>query len=184
MTEAQDPEDGGFGRSELAGRLARGLAEPAIPAEPPVPPPPTTTTPPVVPRRVPGDAALRVADRILAAAEGRPAARRSRAVVAGPGFRVELADGEELIIGRGDAGDGRVRLASGEVSRSHLSVALSGGRLVAVDLHSTNGTRRRRGETDEQLTPGVSTPLASGDLLRVFDDVELLVVEEIDEGAT
>lgn len=86
-----------------------------------------------------------------------------------------------LIIGRAPACD--VVLTDRRVSNRHLLLDLVEGRLYAMDLESANGTRLRRGPSEQALAPRTPTALQAGDVLRV-GRVELgLRIEGDDEPA-
>ncbi|HSZ84126.1 MAG TPA: FHA domain-containing protein, partial [Polyangia bacterium] len=60
-------------------------------------------------------------------------------VIAGPSFgEMYKMRGDRVILGRGDKTD--VRIVDDGVSREHAAVQREGGKIVLVDLGSTNGT--------------------------------------------
>lgn len=117
-----------------------------------------------------------------------PGKRAERAVEApqvparaGGGARlaVVLPDGQQLptglsLVGRAPQhtaeppSDHTVTLRDPSISRTHVALQVDAGRVVATDLHSTNGTvvRRRDGRT-AHLVPGVRTELHDGDRLNL-----------------
>jgi diguanylate cyclase (GGDEF)-like protein len=60
-------------------------------------------------------------------------------VIAGPSFgEMYKLRGDRLVLGRGDRTD--VRIVDDGISREHAAVQREGGKVVLVDLNSTNGT--------------------------------------------
>jgi transcriptional regulator with PAS, ATPase and Fis domain len=85
---------------------------------------------------------------------------------------IDLREGDELVLGRGD--DAAVRIDDAKASREHVRVACKNGALTMQDLGSRNGTLLNR-----ELVKGEARPLRSGDLMWI-GDTEILVAE----GAT
>jgi Nif-specific regulatory protein len=96
-------------------------------------------------------------------------------------IQLEVVDGQDkgrtlesradlVKIGRSDGND--LVLPDWHVSGEHAQLVLSGDRYVARDLHSTNGTRIKRGGELVDLTalPGREAPISSGDMLLFGDD--------------
>ena len=127
--------------------------------------------------------AVKIVDQLLALIDGRPVeaavvgltAESAQAridsipcaeVVLGDGSRRTLNVGDEIIIGRGRPGPGRVALADLEVSRNHLRLSF-GSQLLAEDLGSTNGTSVERAEAVIPVPAGDALPLQQGDRVVV-----------------
>lgn len=107
--------------------------------------------------------------------------------------RLVLSDGNQLDldevvrIGRAPnpdpASDRQSRLVTvtspnSDISRTHLEVSPSEGRVVVVDLHSTNGTilvRPEQGAAPERLPAGQAVPVPIGSVLELGDDVTVLI---------
>lgn len=65
-----------------------------------------------------------------------------------------------------------------DISRNHVELRLEGSSVVAVDLHTTNGSLLRRGAADPvRLHPGEPTVIVSGDVLDLGDAVTITFVE-------
>ncbi|MGC4045310.1 MAG: FHA domain-containing protein [Armatimonas sp.] len=86
-------------------------------------------------------------------------------VIGADGARsVTPIDSSGIIIGRGkSAGNDLILDADPMISKKHLRIILEGGRFLAYDEHSTNGTTVE----GTSLTPGHGWPLADGDEIRV-----------------
>jgi hypothetical protein len=106
--------------------------------------------------------------------------------------RIILSDGNQLDlvgtvrIGRapapapGGADAELVTVASPnqDISRSHVQISGSDGKVLVTDLRSTNGTILVRPGTDmarERLAPGEAVPVPLGSLLELGDGVSVLV---------
>ncbi|MBJ8339566.1 MULTISPECIES: FHA domain-containing protein [Antrihabitans] len=64
--------------------------------------------------------------------------------------------------------------AAREISRSHLGIKVDGWRVVALDLHSTNGSYLRRdGRAPSRIRPDEPLTLATGDTIDIGDGVIL-----------
>lgn len=84
------------------------------------------------------------------------------AAISGPPVQpFEIAPTDEAIIGRGN--EASVFLADPTISRLHASVVCRNRRWLLIDRGSRHGTSLN----DVRLTPGIQTPLADGDLLRL-----------------
>jgi pSer/pThr/pTyr-binding forkhead associated (FHA) protein len=71
-----------------------------------------------------------------------------------------------------------------DISRSHVELRAEGDSIVAIDLHTTNGTTLRRSGVDPmRLHPGEPTVVVPGDVIDLGDDItvviESLATEEI-----
>ncbi len=65
-----------------------------------------------------------------------------------------------------------------DISRSHVEISMSTEGLVAVDLHSMNGTVVIRADGERRsLEPGRPQPLAVGDFLEISEGITLAVRE-------
>ena len=71
-----------------------------------------------------------------------------------------LTEGQ-LIVGRGNECD--LQITDKELSRKHLSILKSEGKVWITDLNSTNGTRLD-GET---IQPGAQVPLSTGQEIQI-----------------
>ena len=118
---------------------------------------------------------MAIADQImgLQAADVDPT-RRSFLIEGPDGSSVFLTD--EIVIGRQD-GEGRLVIADGRVSRSHVRLVRDSGSVTASDLGSSNGTSVvRNGEAipigDEPVE------LHVGDRLETIDRLLLATVLE------
>ena len=69
----------------------------------------------------------------------------------------------DLAVGRGRSASNDLVIDDAMISKRHLKIALEGGRFLAYDEHSTNGTTVE----GTPLTPGHGWPLADGDELRL-----------------
>ncbi len=92
-------------------------------------------------------------------------ASASVTVIEGDGSRREVSVGAGgLSVGRGKSvGNDLILEGDPMISKKHLKISFEGGRFLAYDEHSTNGTTVE----GTPLTPGHGWPLADGDELRL-----------------
>ncbi|MFD6414815.1 FHA domain-containing protein [Streptomyces sp. NPDC060194] len=90
---------------------------------------------------------------------------------------VEIAAGEQVVLGRAGGGDPRLGFLADEtrydhLSRAHATVRVDDeGRAWVRDEHSTNRTYLH----DRELAPGEWLPLRVGDPLRLASDVRVRI---------
>ncbi|MEF3404333.1 FHA domain-containing protein [Agromyces sp. CCNWLW203] len=138
-----------------------------------------------------GAIAPAVAESSTETASGSPTAPTTDTAVRAPRFRIGHGDpvviANPVLIGRKPmppriAGSGdqpellTVESPEGVISGTHLELRLVGSRLVATDLHSTNGTVLRTASGTRRLRAGESIVVLPGALLDLGDDtiVEIL----------
>jgi pSer/pThr/pTyr-binding forkhead associated (FHA) protein len=153
-------------------------APPSAPAAPAAPPPEATPTPPPPPAPTPPPATPGAAGRAapgptrMVARPSVPVARLT--VVAGQdaGRSFELT-ASQMVAGRDPAE--QIVLDDDTVSRRHARFARTGTAWTVTDLGSTNGSF----VGGRRLDPGVETPLADGDRVRLGDvEMEVAVTSE------
>jgi len=63
-----------------------------------------------------------------------------------------------------------------DISRSHVELRAEGDSIVAIDLHTTNGTTLRRSGVDPmRLHPGEPTVVVPGDVIDLGDDITVVI---------
>src|SRR5262245_26550411 len=87
-------------------------------------------------------------------------------VISGPSFgEMYKLKGERATLGRGDRAD--IRVLDDGVSREHAAIERDGGKMVLVDLGSTNGTFCNGGRVQRQdLTDGDKISIGATTILR------------------
>ena len=87
-------------------------------------------------------------------------------VIAGPSFgEMYKIRGDKVVLGRGDKTD--IRIVDDGISREHAAVQREGGKIVLVDLGSTNGTFCNGARVERQdLTDGDKISIGATTILR------------------